>query len=408
MSHPMTRPLILKTLPPCLALLLALGLNGCNDDPAQTPASAPASAPAGAADLLTPPPGLLRTLKIAPVGTAQVSETLRVAGRVDFDEQRVARIGAPVTGRVMELLATPGQTVSQGQPLALLHSVELGNAQLAYVKASAQARLQAQNAERARVLFEGDVIGAAELQRREAEYAIAKAEQQAAADQLRVLGVSGSSLEAIARSGGINSVSPVVATLSGVVVERKVAKGQVVQPADALFTVADLSRVWVIAQVPEAASSMVRVGQTVEVQVPALEGPESSPLTGRLIFVGDIVSPETRTVTVRTELDNPRRTLKPAMLATMLIQSRPHEQLVVPTAAVVRKDNEDFVFIEAAENRFRLTPVSLRTEQQGQRVVESGLTAGDRVVVEGAFHLNNERQRAELEGASPPDPSAGL
>lgn len=394
-----------KTLPQCLALLLALGLSGCNDDPADTAAKAPARPPATDANLLTPPPGLLRTLKIAAVGTAPVSDILRVAGRVDFDEQRVARIGAPVTGRVMELLAIPGQTVSQGQPLALLHSVELGNAQLAYVKAAAQARLQAQNAERARVLFEGDVIGAAELQRREAEYAIAKAEQQAAADQLRVLGVSGKSLEAIASGGGINSVSPVVATLSGVVVERQVAKGQVVQPADALFTVADLSRVWIIAQVPEAESSTVQEGQTVEVQVPALEGAGSPPLTGRLIFVSDTVNPETRTVTVRTELENPGRALKPAMLATMLIQSRPHEHLVIPATAVVREGNEDFVFVVAGEDRFRLSPVSLRPERQGLRVVEAGLQPGDRLVVEGTFHLNNERQRAELEGATPDTPA---
>jgi cobalt-zinc-cadmium efflux system membrane fusion protein len=178
-------------------------------------------------------------------------------------------------------------------------------------------------------------------------------------------------------------------------VDRKVAKGQVVQPADALYTVADLSRVWVIAQVPEAESTQVKAGQQVQIEVPALG---NGPLTGKLIYVGDTVNPETRTVMVRTELENPKRELKPAMLATMLIQARPQERLVLPSAAVVREDNADFVFVSLGEKKFRLTSVKLGPEQNGRRVVESGLQAGDQVVVEGAFHLNNERKRAELEG----------
>ena len=380
-------------MPLCLALLLGAGLSACTKEKAEAVSNAPAVDP----NLVTAPDSLLKVLKIEAASTAPVSETLRVAGRVDFDEQRVARIGAPVTGRVIELLANPGDAVKQGQPLAQLHSVELGNAQLAYVKAAAQSRLQAQSAERARLLFTSDVIGAAELQRRESEYAIAQAEQRAAADQLRVLGISAKSLDTMASSGGINSVSPVVATLSGTVVERKVAKGQVVQPADALYTVADLSRVWVIAQVPEAESSAVKVGQTVQVEVPALG---NGPLSGKLIFVSDIVNPETRTVTVRTEMENPKRELKPAMLATMLIASRPQDRLVVPSAAVVREDNADYVFVATGEKQFLLTSVKLGPEQNHVRVVESGLKVGDKIVVEGAFHLNNERKRAELEGAA--------
>jgi len=377
----------------CLCLALLGGLSACKEKP-ETVSNALAADP----NLVNAPDTLLKVLKVADAGTAPVSETLRVAGRVDFDEQRVARIGAPVTGRVTELLANPGDPVKQGQPLAQLHSVELGNAQLAYVKAAAQAKLQAQNAERARLLFTSDVIGAAELQRRESEYAIAQAEQRAAADQLRVLGISAKSLDTMASSGGINSVSPVVATLSGIVVERKVAKGQVVQPADALYTVADLSRVWVIAQVPEAESSAAKLGQTVQVEVPALG---NGPLSGKLIFVSDIVNPETRTVTVRTEMENPRRDLKPAMLATMLIQSRPQEKLVVPSAAVVREDNGDYIFVATGPAQFRLTSVKLGPEQDHLRVVESGLKVGEKIVVEGAFHLNNERKRAELEGTAP-------
>lgn len=375
--------------------LLALFIAGCTKEKVAAVAEAPADP-----YVVTAPETLLKQLSYTEVVTSPISEILRVAGRVDFDEQRVARIGAPVTGRVVELLATPGDAVVQGQSLAQIHSTELSRAQLDYVKARAQARLLNQNAERARQLFAADVIGAAELQRRESEAAIAQAEERSAADQLRVLGVSAKSIEHTKNEGAINSVSSISATLSGVVVERKVAKGQVVQPADALFTVADLSRVWVIAQVPEAESTQVKAGQQVQIEVPALG---NGPLTGKLIYVSDIVHPETRTVTVRTELENRRHELKPAMLATMLIQGRPQDRLVVPSAAVVREDNEDYVFVALDETHFRLSRVKLGTEQADRRAVLSGLNLGDKIVVGGAFHLNNERKRAELEGSPKPE-----
>jgi cobalt-zinc-cadmium efflux system membrane fusion protein len=372
-----------------LPLLLAVLLAGCNE-----PATPPAQAPVDPA-LVSAPETLAAQLQVAPVGREPVADILRVAGRIDFDEARVARIGATVTGRVTELSAALGNEVKAGDTLAQLHSTELGNAQLAYLKAKAHAELTARAVDRARQLLAADVIGAAELQKRENELSVALAEQRAAADQLRVLGVSAKAMEKTAASGSINSISSVVATVSGVVVERKVAKGQVVQPADALFTVADLSHVWVIAQVPEADVVHVKAGQVVEIEVPALGNAKRS---GKLIYVGDIVNPDTRTVMVRTEIDNRDRRLKPAMLATMLIQARPVERLVVPAAAVVREENEDHVFVAQGENRYRLTRVKLGPEQDDRRAVLAGLAEGARVVVDGAFHLNNERRRKELEG----------
>jgi cobalt-zinc-cadmium efflux system membrane fusion protein len=370
--------------------LLLLGLLAACKEPSPPPAQAPAD-PA----LVSAPESLAAQLKVAPVGREPVADILRVAGRIDFDEARVARIGATVTGRVTELTVALGDEVKAGDTLAQLHSTELGNAQLGYLKAKAHAELTARAVERAKLLLAADVIGSAELQKRENELSVALAEQRAAADQLRVLGVSAKAMEKAAATGGINSISSVVATVSGVVVERKVAKGQVVQPADALITVADLSRVWVIAQVPEAEVAHVKAGQTVEIEVPALGNAKRE---GKLIYVGDIVNPDTRTVMVRTEIDNRDRQLKPAMLATMLIQARPVDRLVVPAAAVVRVDNEDHVFVALGENRYKLTRVKVGAEQGGRRAVLQGLDESARVVVDGAFHLNNERRRKELEG----------
>lgn len=349
---------------------------------------------------LGPDPNLVKAgdnlgpiVKLGVVEKLPLSETLRVAGQVDFDEQRVARIGATVTGRVTELVAVLGQQVKVGDTLAVLNSTELGAAQLAYMKARAQAQLHQRNVERAQQLLAADVIGSAELQRRESELSISLAEQRAAADQLRVLGVSTQALERLIQDGKINSISPVVATLSGTVVERPVTQGQVVQPSDVIFTVADLSRVWVEAEVPEQQAASVRSGQNISVEIPSL----GRSLTAKLIYIADTVNPASRTVLVRSEVDNRDRSLKPAMLATVLIEGPPTERVVVPDAAVVRENNKDYLFVEVGPNTYRLTELVLGQSLGGKRPVIRGVTEGTRIVVDGAFHLNNERKRKELE-----------
>ncbi len=372
-------------------LLTAALLLGCNKEDKKAEA-AHASDPA----LVAPGPELLAQLQLADVSIRPVAETLRVAGRIDFDEQRLARIGATVTGRVTQIDALLGQEVKKGEVLARLNSSELSSQQLAYLKARSQLELNRRNAERAQALYEADVIAAAEVQRRASEYQISVAETRAAADQLHILGVSPAAVERLGRDGAVDSVTPVVATLAGVVVERKLAQGQVVQPADTLFVVADLSRLWAVAQVPEQQVSQVKVGQSVSIEVPAL-GNER--LIGKLIFVGQTINPETRTVLVRTELDNHDGRLKPAMLASMLIEAKAVERMVVPSSAVVRESDEDHVFVAEGDGVFRLLKVKLGPEQAGMRVVLSGLKGSEKLVVNGAFHLNNERNRKAMEGA---------
>ncbi|MNR87807.1 Cobalt-zinc-cadmium resistance protein CzcB [compost metagenome] len=365
-------------------IALCLTLAACGDK------EKPAEAPAAKVDpnVVIAPEALRARVKIGTVGVAPFSDVLRVPGLIDFDRQRVVRIGAPVTGRITDISANLGQSVKPGDVLARLHSTELGSAQLAYLKARAQAELQKDNQTRARQLFAADVIGKAELQRRENESAVAAAESRAAAEQLKVLGMSSSAIARMAESGDISSYAPVASTLQGSVVELKVSPGQVVQPADALFTVADLSHVWAVAEVPEQQADMVAVGQTVDIEVPALGNLK---LSGKLIYVGQIVDPATRTVHVRTAIDNKDGRLKPAMLATMLIASRPSEQMVIPAAAVVRYENEDLVYVEIQPGHFRATKIKVGQSNNGTLVVASGLKVGDRIAVDGAFHLNNQR-----------------
>lgn len=378
------RPIFLAT---CLAL--TLGLSACQETGTSPQQQAQDSS------LITPDANLQQQLQVAEIQTMPISDTLRVAGHIDFDENALARIGASVTGRITQIHASLGQEVHKGDLLAQLNSSELTNLQLSYLKARSQMELNKRNVERAQALFKADVIGAAELQRRETEYDIAAAETRAARDQLRVLGVSPSAIDKLGASGTIDSVSGVNASLHGIVVERNIAPGQVVQPSDVLFVVANLARVWAVAQVPEQQISQVKMGQAVKIEVPALANEK---LLGKLIYVGQTVNPETRTVLVRTELDNREGRLKPAMLSSMLIEASPTQRLVVPSSAVVRENDEDHVFVAQEGGSYKLVKVKLGAENNGQRVVLEGLKTGDKIVVQGAFHLNNERNRKELEG----------
>lgn len=374
-----------RALSAALTLAAALVLGGCKDKPEP--------APVAKADpnLIVPAAPLAARLSVAPVEDAEFRDVLRVSGRVEADESRLARIGASVTGRITDLEVIPGQDVKRGQRLATLNSVELSTAQLAFLRAYSQRLLAQRAAQRAEQLFEADVIGRAELQRRQSEFAQAEAEVSAARCQLMVLGMAEDAVAGLTADRSVNSQASVRASISGTVLERKVTQGQVVQPADTMFLVADLSSVWLVAEVPEQQATLIRRGESVEAEIASLPGDR---LAGTLSFIAAIVNPETRTITVRMELDNADRRFKPAMLATMFIKGRPERRLAVPGAAVVRDENRDYVFVETGQNQYALRLVNLGAEHEGRRQVVSGLARGDRIVVDGAFHLNNERKRS--------------
>ena len=383
-----------KTLPGksfLLALLTAsLVLAGCDSKKEEAPVAAKPVDP----NIVEISQQLVQQIKLHVAGNIQMRGTLRVPGSIQVDEQRMARIGASVTGRIKDIEATLGQNVRNGQVLATLNSTELAQNQLVYIKAAQQIALQTKAVERARLLQEADVIGAAELQRREAELSAAKAELNAARDQLLVLGMSEPAIDKLTQSGQIRSFSNVVSRISGTVISRKVNLGQVVQPAEELFIIADLSHVWVVAEVPEQQVDLIKVGEEVLVEIPALGNKQYK---AKLIFEGDVVNPETRTVTVRSDLANIDREIKPDMLVSMLIQSKPEPKLALPLQSIVRENDATYVYVQLAPNKFRLREVELGPEHEGMVTIVNGVSEGEVVVADGAFHVNNERKRKELE-----------
>ena len=381
-----------------MAGLTSLTLTACgNDEKAAAPVAVQAQPELDPMEVVVSAE-MAGNFKIAPVAQAELASVQEIAGRIEANERKVTRIGAVVTGRVTDVLAEAGDRVKPGQVLARVASPELTSAQLAYMRASATATLAERSAERARQLIAADVIGSAELQRRESEVQIARAELRAAGDQLKLMGLSGDAMTRLRGQGSVAPSAAIAASSAGIVIERQVSQGQVAQPGDPLFTVADLSNVWVVGALPEQMARSVKVGQDVQVDVPALGlTVEEAPITGKIIYVGDTVSTETRTVAIRTQVDNKDLALKPQMLASMKIQGALEKVLAIPALAVVRENDKDHVYVKKAENHYRLTPVELGANSGGQRPVIKGLSEGAQIVVEGAFHLNNERKRAELE-----------
>ena len=381
--------------------MLVLAFTACGDkqNPAASKADAKGAAKTAAAAPSDPlsvglATDLAALVKLGPLPELEVAETLRIAGRLEVNGYKTARIGAPVTGRISDIRAVLGQAVRQGEMLAEINSQETIAAQLAFLKAHSAEQLNARTVERAELLLSADVIGSAELQRRQSELVVVRAEKRAAADQLRVQGISSKAIAQLEATGKLVVAVPIGATQAGTVIERKIAVGQVVQPADSLFVVSDLRSVWAIAEVPEQEADLVVRGQRVEIEIPAIGGEKRA---GKIVYVADVVNPETRTVRVGVDLENPGKLLKPAMLATMFVERRVARRSVVPAAAVVRQNDADHVFLQTAPGIVRLTRVKLGPEKNGVRVLLEPLPAHQAVVLEGAFHLNNELQKRALE-----------
>jgi cobalt-zinc-cadmium efflux system membrane fusion protein len=379
--------------PVAIGLLLSPGfiaLQGCKQKPKEV-----APSTQGDPNEVTVTPALAENLKFGTPEMSDVVGTLRVAAHIETDAQRIAHVGSPVAGRILRLLVFEGQHIKAGTVLAMLHSTALSDTQFALIKANSQQNLAAASEKRAEQLVEADVIGRAELERRRAELLQATTEASSYRTQLLGLGMTEGQIHQLETNRKLSADYPIVTPKSGTVLKRDIAIGQVVQPADPAFTIADLSSVWVVANVPEEDAGALRKGIQVEVQVPA--HPDKR-ISGQLTFVSPIVDPATRTVAVRMDVENSDGLLKPDELASMTFVGHTDRKLTVPNTAVVREDNKDHVFIQVAPEHFVLREVSLGEEENDRRVILDGVHQDEHIVTEGAFHLNNQRRQNAIKG----------
>ena len=391
-SLPSSSPRSLMRCAGTLALLapLLFTAQGC-----KTAQEKSVAAKVGNTDEVAITPALAETVKFGTPEMGDVNGTLQVAAHVETDAHRIAHVGSPVAGRILKLLVFEGQYVKAGTVLAMLHSTNLSDTQFALIKASSQKELAAAAEKRAEQLVKADVIGQAELERRRAELLQASTEAASYRTQLLGLGMTAAQISKLETTRKLSADYPIVTPRSGTVLKRDITIGQVIQPADPAFTIADLSSVWIVANVPEEDAGPLQRGMQVEVRIPALP---KQKIRGHLAFVSPIVDPATRTVEVRMDVANSGGLLKPDELANMTFIGHTDRKLMVPNAAVVREDNKDYVFVQIAPRKYVLREVSLGAEENDHRVVLSGVQPDEHIVTDGAFHLNNQRKQNAIKG----------
>jgi cobalt-zinc-cadmium efflux system membrane fusion protein len=350
----------------------------------------PAAEEHGDDELVRVPDDMMRDLKLttAVVEERPGGETTAVMGELHVDEDRYAEVASPLAAEAVELRAAAGDRVRAGETLAVLLSLEVGRARGSVGEAEARHALAEQALARKRRLADERIAPRREVQEAEAEEAAARAALLAARATLESLG---------APAAGTGGRFALRAPAGGVVIERALVRGQVVEPGRALFKVGDLSRLWVEAHASERDAVRVAEGSSARVTIPALPG---DTFEARVVLVGRQVDAASRTIPVRLALGNPRGLLRPGMSATVALPvGAGGTLLAVPAAALQRLRDAWCVFVPRGPGAFEARRVGRGRDLGGEVEVLSGLAAGETVVVEGAFLLKAEGEKAEGAGA---------
>jgi cobalt-zinc-cadmium efflux system membrane fusion protein len=334
-------------------------------------------------------------IKVEELAAQEISEQLTVTATIRPNQDRITHVAPRVPGRIVKVQANLGDQVKAGQTLAVLDSLEVGEAHSAYLQAKTQLAVTKADFERAEKLHGDQIIAQKDHLRAHAEYEKAKASSAAAGDKLRMLGVNA----APADDGRAVSTFPLSTPFAGTVIEKHAILGELAPPDKPVFTVADLSRLWIEANLFEKDLGRVKTGADVAVTVDAYPG---ETFQGKLTYIAAVVDKETRTVQARVEVANPGGRLKPEMFATAAIATNgiggkdsKVKALILPEGAVVLMQGQPTVFIEE-HGGFEPRVVELGEKLRGRVVVKNGLKAGERVVTAGTYALKARLLKSQI------------
>jgi cobalt-zinc-cadmium efflux system membrane fusion protein len=319
-------------------------------------------------------------LGVAAVEMTEVAHKLVLPAIVEADPARTVKVLTPVTGRVTDLKVQLGARVAKGQELAVIDSGDLQQAYSDDEKARAQLKLTKQGLDRLLMLEKTSAASAKDREQAQSDYAQAQSEFERSELRLRSIGVSFEQKDEM-------RLLSLKAPVSGSIIDLQIAPGAVLNDATAaVMTIANLDTVWVTANVPEKDTALVATDQPVDVSFPAYPG---QTLRGTVLFISDVLDPDTRRNKVRIAFDNPNKAFKPGMFATAAFIAPPMPRLVVPTSALLMTNDTTSVFVEVADWAFERRTVEIANQEGATAVIRSGLSPGDRVVVKGGVRLND-------------------
>lgn len=343
-----------------------------------------------------------RNIVIEPVSLKPFRPQFTTEGKIATDEDRATPVLSPYAGKVVRILVKPGDIVQQGQVLCTIEATDMVAAQNDYVaavsgleKARTALRLADINERRQRDLYNGRAATLRDFEQAQADQKGAQADERAAVaalraveNRLRILGKTEADLNQLRERGTINSETPIVAPIGGLIAQRKVGPGQFVQGSggDALFLVDDTSSVWLQAFVREGDSPAVDIGDEIEFRV--LARPDQT-FRAAISHVSPLFDPATRRLVVRASVPNARGILKREMFATVTIfTEQATDWPAVPRRAVIRQGERAHVWLVSGEGRVALREIKTGMIQSGFIQVTEGLAAGDQVVVQGSLFLD--------------------
>jgi cobalt-zinc-cadmium efflux system membrane fusion protein len=387
-------------------VVCALAACGRSDGPAAAPGqksgsqALPGGLPAGNVVVIPADSPQMKQLRVEAVQFADVpTDELVAPARVTTNPNLVSRVLPPVQGRILRVMVKFGDSVEKGQPVMLMESPDADAAVSTRLQAEAtqrQARATLTKVEadvkRATELYEVKAVAEKDLLQAQNELAQARGGLEAAEAALKQ---STRKLEILGlKPGQFNQPLEVRAPISGKVLEVNMAPGEyragvsfhsdVTTP---LLTIADLSTVWVTSDVPEPFIRLIHMSDPLAVSL--ISFPDET-FVGRVIRIGDVLDPQTRTLKVYLDLPNPQGRLRPEMFGTIRHTGPKHTMPVVPATAVIQEYGRDVVFLERAPGQFERRGVQLGPRLGNVAVVRDGLTPGERVVVEGAILLKGQ------------------
>ena len=368
-----------------MALACAFTLTACssNDRTGQMTSYSAKASTSATPQLFTIPQDQMSHVQVVTIQAARLTRTLRLTGAVAYDAFNTTPVITQVGGPVSRILVVPGQQVKEGQPMLDVSSPDYSQLLDSYLKAADSYRLADKNWVRAQDLYQHHAIAQRDLEQAESDRNQAQADLNAADQGMKILGIKSPADLAKAPS---SALIPVLAPISGEVVERLVSPGQVVQAGQTqAFTISNLRTVWVLANVYQGDLAAVRSGDDVVVQNDAYPGT----FHGRISYVSPALDPNTRTLQARIVVDNPGEKLKRDMYCTVTVTagSIPNA-IAVPDSSVLRDDNnQPFVYLATGANQFGRRDVEIGQSLNGQTQILRGISPGERVVADGSLFL---------------------
>ncbi|MBY0558512.1 efflux RND transporter periplasmic adaptor subunit [Hyphomicrobium sp.] len=316
-------------------------------------------------------------------------------GEVTADQDRTLQVLPRAGGVVVEVKKALGDEVRTNDVLAFIESQEISSSSAAYLVAKSKASLAQRQLERHETLWKKNVIAEEEYLISQQGAAEAQAQLRAAAQKLALLGIDAATVDNSAPPS-VSTRVPVLAPMSGTIIEKKIAVGDQVTDQTPLFRLADLEKVWVIASAFEQDMGQLAVGLPATV---VLRAYPDRKFQGRVTWVSQVVDERTRTLAIRVELDNSDKLLRPGSFARVLIKVPMREASVsIPPNAVQRHNQEQIVFVDAGGGVYKLRSVKTNLKTPNEVEIVSGLAAGEKVVTDGSFMLKSELEKSSFGG----------